>query len=229
VRALVISHDPTERPALIGARLERLGYDLETFVVCESTEAPESNRPFPALDGVDAVVAMGAPWSVYDGATIGSWIDRELTFVQEVHARGVPYLGVCFGGQVLAAALGGRVEPAPRPELGWCGVETLVPDTLAAAPWFQWHGDRFTLPPGATELAHNDVGVQAFRMGRSVGVQFHPEVDRELLASWLDDGEPLDPLFARLGVEPAAVLAEAARVATVTAKNTNGLVDWWLA
>jgi GMP synthase-like glutamine amidotransferase len=229
VRALVISHDPTERPALIGVRLEHLGYDLETFVVCESTEAPESHRPFPAVDAVDAVVAMGAPWSVYDEVTIGSWIERELAFVRDVHARGIPYLGVCFGGQVLAAALGGRVEPAPRPELGWCCVETLVPEAVAPAPWFQWHGDRFTLPPGATELARNEVGVQAFRMGGSVGVQFHPEVDRGLLASWLEDGEPLDPLFAELGVEPEDVLDEAARIEAATADNTNVLVDWWLA
>jgi GMP synthase-like glutamine amidotransferase len=228
VRALVISHDPTEQPAVVGATLELRGYDLDVFVVCDSPADPVSERPFPCLDGVDAVVVMGAPWSVYDSTTIGSWIARELAFVREVHERGVPYLGICFGGQVLAAALGGQVEPAPRAELGWCCVDPLVPAAVAAGPWFQWHGDRFTLPPGAVELARNDVGVQAFCTGRSVGVQFHPEVDHALLASWLRDGEPPDPLFAQLGVDPETVLAEAAEVEATTSRHSAELVDWWL-
>jgi GMP synthase-like glutamine amidotransferase len=227
VRALVISHDPTEQPALIGARLEQHGYDLEAFVVCESTASPESHRAFPSLDGVDVVLAMGAPWSVYDTATIGSWIEREIEFVHEVHARGLPYLGVCFGGQVLAAALGGTVEPAPRPELGWCVVASRAP-AIAAGPWLQWHSDRFTLPPGAEELAWNEVGVQAFRMGRSIGVQFHPEVDHRLLSSWLDDGEALDPLFTELGVDPAALIDEAVRIERIATCNADHLVDWLL-
>jgi GMP synthase-like glutamine amidotransferase len=229
VRALVISHDPTEQPAVVGARLARHGYDLEVFVVCDAVDDPVSHRPFPALDGVDVVVAMGAPWSVYDEVAIGSWIGRELAFVREVHERGVPYLGVCFGAQVLSAALGGTVEPAPRPELGWCHVETTVPEVIAGGPWFQWHGDRFSLPAGAAELARNDVGVQAFRMGRSVGVQFHPEVDVALLTGWLDDGEPLDPLFAQLGVDPHELLVHAKALSATTADRAHRLVDWFLA
>jgi GMP synthase-like glutamine amidotransferase len=229
VRALVISHDPTEQPGLVGERLVAHGYELDVFVVCDSIAEPRSHRPFPALDGVDVVVAMGAPWSVYDDATIGSWIRREVDFVRAVHERAVPFLGVCFGGQVLSAALGGAVEPAPRPELGWCEVASAVPDAIADGPWFQWHGDRFTLPPGATELARNGVGVQAFRMGTSMGVQFHPEVDTALLTSWVCDGEPLDPLFAELGVDPIALVETSRRIAGETVANAHRLVDWFLA
>jgi GMP synthase-like glutamine amidotransferase len=228
VRALVISHDPSERPALVGARLEEHGFELDVFVVCDDSGEAVSHRPFPSLDGVDVLVAMGSPWSVYDDE-IGSWIGREIDLVREAHRRAVPYLGVCFGGQVLAAALGASVERAPRPELGWCTVETTAPDAVDEGPWFQWHGDRFTLPAGATELARNDVGVQAFRMGRSVAVQFHPEVDLELLSSWIGDGEPLDPLFEQLGVEPTALLTSTAELAARATANTNRLVDWFLA
>jgi GMP synthase-like glutamine amidotransferase len=224
VRALVISHDPTEQPAVVGARLVERGYELDIFVVCDSTGEPESHRPFPGLDGVDVVVAMGAPWSVYDDATIGSWIHREIAFVRDVHERGVPYLGVCFGGQVLSVALGGVVERAPRPELGWFEVESFT-DAIAPGPWFQWHGDRFTLPPGATELARNEVGVQAFRMGRSVAVQFHPEVDTSLLTSWLSDGEPLDPLFAELDVDARRLLDATAELEPKVTANARRLVD----
>jgi GMP synthase-like glutamine amidotransferase len=146
-----------------------------------------------------------------------------------VHDRGLPYLGVCFGAQVLAAALGGTVERAPRPELGWVSIETVAPDLIASGPWFQWHRDRFTVPPGGTALAHNDVGVQAFRIGQSVGVQFHPEVDTLLLRSWLaDDGTPPDPLFFELDVDPRAVLADAASIERTGWRNTHRLIDRFL-
>jgi GMP synthase-like glutamine amidotransferase len=177
---------------------------------------------------VDVVVAMGAPWSVYDDATIGSWIGREIAFVRDVHERGIPYLGVCFGGQVLAAALGGQVERAPRSELGWCLVGTTAAPAVADGPWFHWHSDRFTLPPGADALAANEVGVQAFRVGRSVGVQFHPEVDADLMASWLLDGGPPDPLFAELGVEVADIMTTTSSLAAVSMQNAHRLVDWFL-
>jgi GMP synthase-like glutamine amidotransferase len=229
VRALVISHDPSEEAGLVGACLEQRGFRLEPFVVCESTEQPVSHRPFPSIDGIDLVVAMGAPWSVDDTATIGSWIGRELDFVRAVHRRAVPYLGVCFGAQVLAAALGGRVERAPHPELGWVRVQSARPEAIAPGPWFQWHRDRFVAPPGAVELARNDAGVQAFRIGQSVGVQFHPEVDAALLQRWLgDDGEVPDALFTELGVDPRDVLADARRADERNGRDTAQLVDWFL-
>src|SRR5690606_17499247 len=114
----------------------------EVFVVCDDVDEQVSDRPFPSHDGVDLVVAMGAPWSVYDTDRIGSWVGRELGLVREAHQRAIPYLGVCFGGQLLAAALGGSVERAPRPELGWLMVESTTA-SIAPGPWFQWHGDRF--------------------------------------------------------------------------------------
>jgi GMP synthase-like glutamine amidotransferase len=227
MRALVISHDPSERPALVGARLEAHGFELDVFVVCDDAGDAVSHQPFPSLDGVDVVAAMGSPWSVYDPA-IESWIGREIALVREAHERGIPYLGVCFGGQVLAAALGAGVERAPRPELGWCTVESAAPEVVAEGPWFQWHGDRFALPDGATELARSDVGVQAFQMGRSVGVQFHPEVDLALLSSWIGGGEPLDPLFAQLGVDPTDLLTTTAQLAPRAQAHTDRLVDWFL-
>jgi GMP synthase-like glutamine amidotransferase len=228
VRAVVISHDPSEQPALVGDELERLGATLDVFVVCESTEDPVSHRAFPAFAGVDLVVAMGAPWSVYDTGAIGSWIHREVQFVRAVHDAGIPYLGICFGGQVLSAALGGTVEPASRPELGWVHLETDDPAIVAPGPWFQWHGDRFTTPPGARELARNDVGVQAFRTGNSVGVQFHPEIDHALLTTWLDGDEPPDPLFTALGIDHRQLLAESVANVAAAEPNTRRLVQQFL-
>jgi GMP synthase-like glutamine amidotransferase len=228
MRALVISHDPSEQPGLVGARLAHHGVSLDTFVVCDSTDDPVSHRPFPDVAGYDLLVVMGAPWSVYDTDTIGSWVRRELTLLSEAVERSVPVLGICFGAQALSAALGGTVERAPRPELGWHLIETTDDTVVAQGPWFQWHVDRFSVPPGGVELARSDVGVQAFRIGQSLGVQFHPEVDVPLLSSWLADGGEPDPLFAELGVDPRQVCIEAAWHEPSVSANACRLVDAFL-
>ena len=227
VRALVISHDPSEVAGLVGARLAHHGVTLDTFVVCDDIDDPVSHRAFPPLGGHDLVVVMGAPWSVYDTATIGSWIGRELDLLRAALQRELPVLGICFGAQALSAALGGTVERAPLGEVGWTHIETSAPDVVAPGPWFQWHGDRFTVPPGAIELARNDIGAQAFRAGQSLGVQFHPEVDLAVATSWLGGGDP-HPLFVELGLDPRDVLAESARAAPLAAPNTCRLVDRFL-
>jgi GMP synthase-like glutamine amidotransferase len=140
----------------------------------------------------------------------------------------MPVLGNCFGAQALSAALGGTVERAPRPELGWVRVDTDAPDVVASGPWFEWHRDRFTVPPGGVALARTDAGVQAFRFGNCMGVQFHPEVDVTLLGSWLgDDGTP-DALFGELGVDPCELLTETAAREQASAANACRLVDHFL-
>ena len=95
----------------------------------------------------------------------------------------MPVLGVCFGGQLLARALGAGVFRAEEAEIGWLQVQTWA-DMVAAGPWFQWHFDTFSLPPKAKLLANNHVGPQAFVHGRSLGVQFHPEVGLEIMENW---------------------------------------------
>jgi GMP synthase-like glutamine amidotransferase len=104
-------------------------------------------------------------------------------------------LGLCYGGQVLAQVLGGNVERAPEPELGWHPVQTTAPATIDEGPWLQWHYDRFTVPPGAEVLATSPQAVQAFARGRHLGVQFHPESTIEIAREWARlDGERLSAL-----------------------------------
>ena len=225
MRGLAIEHDPTGHAALLGEALARRGVELETFRVVADVQNPVSDREFPEVDQYDLVVVLGAVWSVYDDARIGSWIHRELDFVRRVHDSGRPVLGVCFGGQVLSAALGGTVSRAPVPEFGWLGLDSDRPDDLSPGPWFQWHYDRFTVPEGATEIARNRNGPQAFCEGRSLGLQFHPEVDSGLLAEWLVIG---DEELRSHGVDPAALAAETARRESATSRRTQCLVDWFL-
>ncbi|NLA36783.1 MAG: C26 family cysteine hydrolase domain-containing family, partial [Actinobacteria bacterium] len=127
-------------------------------------------------------------------------------------AASVPVLGVCFGAQLLAHALGGSVRAAAREEIGWFDIEvvddpaaTTLADRFAIGhgPWFQWHLDVFTPPPHATTLAHSTAGPQAFVVGRMLGVQFHPEVNRSVLETWMvsDRDQLLDS-----GIDPDAML-----------------------
>ena len=136
----------------------------------------------PTDTNFDGVVVTGSRASVYYDE---EWIDPLVDYVADVHDAGVPLLGVCFGHQVIAAALGGDVATMGEYEIGYREVELTTDD-----PLFDGVGDSFTvftthsdtvaeLPPGAELLAENDYGVHAFRLGDSVGVQFHPEYDPE--------------------------------------------------
>lgn len=145
----------------------------------------------PALEALpdprehDAIVSLGSDRSVH--ASSDPWIARQVDHLRAAHEAGVPVLGLCFGGQALAAALGGRVGVAPCPEIGWYTLDggDVVPD----GPWFEWHTDAFAPPPGAEILARGPGGgVQAFRVGASVGLQFHPEADEAIIRGWIASG-----------------------------------------
>ena len=181
-RALVLAHEPQGTSALVGERLQQRGYDVHEHVVTSDLDRPNDAAPFPDLADYNMLVPMGSIRSLTNTDEIDSWIFDEISMVQAARQRGTPMLGVCFGGQLLAAALGGTVEQAPVPEIGWYDIHG--PDEspnghsnpLGPGPWFQWHHDRFTPPPEADVLAVNANSVQLFRLGRCVGAQFHPEV-----------------------------------------------------
>lgn len=187
MKALVINPDGNCPAGMVGDRLLDHDIELDELVVVDDPLVPTSDRAFPDPEGYDLVVSMGSPWSVYDSATIGTWIGRHVDVLRQAHAADVPVLGICFGGQVLAAALGGTVTRAEHAEFGWGKIETTVPDRIASGPWFQWHIDRFHLPDDVEVLAHNEAAIQAYRKGRSLGTQFHPELTVSILERWLVD------------------------------------------
>ena len=177
-------HDDRLRVALLdashGDTHTRRNFRRELDAELVEFDVTEGDRPTGFE--FDAVVITGSRASVYwDEA----WIDPLVDYVADAHDRGVPILGVCYGHQVLAAALDGRVESMGEYELGYREVTRVgddellagVPETFTA---FMSHSDAVTeLPPGADLLAENDYGIHAFRRGRAWGVQFHPEYDRE--------------------------------------------------
>ena len=152
-----------------------------------------SNGPPP--DAFDALMIFGGSMHV-DQNDGHPWLEPEKAFIREQLERGTPILGVCLGSQLLAEAAGAQPHRMPEPEIGWYDIE--ITEAGAADPvlgplapsveLFEWHHYVAPLPPGAVELARTPLCVQAFRIdGKPAwGLQFHAEVTRESLWSWLD-------------------------------------------
>jgi GMP synthase-like glutamine amidotransferase len=186
-KVLFLYNDPSAPEAMLGDAFTECGYDVHTFEVVTAAQAenPAFDVTLPDPLSYDAIVPLGSRWSVNDGDRGMTWITSEVAMVRDAHAAGVPMLGVCFGGQLLAHALGGSVTRSPAPEVGWYDVDASQTDLVPGGPWFEWHFDRFTVPEGAVEIARNASASQAFVKGATMGLQFHPEVDEGLLDMWL--------------------------------------------
>jgi GMP synthase-like glutamine amidotransferase len=204
MRVIVIRHHAEDAAGFIGQAFQERGADLSTYLF-------PSGGVLPALDGVDHVVVLGANPSVNDGAP---WIDDEIAWLRAADAAGLPIFGICFGAQALCVAFGGEVELAPAKEIGWRLVETADEELVPAGPWLEFHSDRCLPPREARILATNEIGVQAFSIGRHLAVQFHPEVDGAQLKLWFDAGgreeaeqageDPDEFLSLTITEEPAA-------------------------
>lgn len=228
MRALFVQQDHVSPLGPVGSAFADRGFSVHELLVvpADRFHSPSVTVRFPDPTRYDAIVPMGAPWSVYDHDRIGSWVLDEITFLRAAHEAGVPILGICFGGQALAAALGGRVVRAERPEVGWTVVDSDRPELVAPGPWFEWHGDRWELPAGVAAIARTPVAEQAFTSGRSLGLQFHPEITQEMLAGWLSNG---GAEHAReLGIDPDELAAETARRGAESAERADELVARFL-
>jgi GMP synthase-like glutamine amidotransferase len=224
VRVLVLRHHEEDSAGLVADAFTARGASIATHL-------HPDDGPLPSLGDYDHVVVLGSKWSVYDTEAVGPWVDDELDWLRRAASGPLPVLGICFGAQLLTAAFGGTVERAPTYEIGWVTVDP-VPSAngapfIGAGPWFQFHGDCCRLPAGARLLAANDVGVQAFSIGRSLGVQFHPEVDAAQLERWYAHGGR--DVVEEAGRDPDELLAETVAQEDAARERADTLVATYLA
>lgn len=217
MKILVLKPHELANPGLVGERLRERGAELVEHVLMDQ-------GPPPPLDGFDAVVLMGAPWSVY-GEEVREWIGELLERLREAVRDDVPVLGICFGAQAFAEANGGWVARAEDHEVGLHEVETIDSDVVPPGPWFMWHGDTFGLPPGATVIGKTAEGPQAYSLGPHLLVQFHPEATAPIVKAWLDYD---DSDFHEVGVDPAETLERLRDDEPAARARAYALVDRFL-
>lgn len=184
VLALVHDERPDRARALVGGlgeAIEDAGFALTITNLVGGQ--PADDLPDPA--GLRALVVMGSIDSAYDDRL--PWLGPELDYLRRADVAGTQILGVCFGAQALARALGGSVRRGESGEMGLIEVESSCTDVIAPGPWLASHSDVITAPAGARVIARNEVCVQAFTMRGHLGLQFHPEIDSEALSFWVED------------------------------------------
>ena len=231
MRVLVLQHITCEHPGVFSEVMRERGVEY-------TADELDEGEPLPDWREFDAVLAMGGPMGAEDNSE-HPWLEEERRLVREAVSGGRPFLGVCLGVQLLAAALGARVHALERAEVGLLPVELTaegrrdplfagIPEPLVS---LQWHGDTFELPDGATRLASSPAAPnQAFRFGeRAYGVQFHLEVTSEMAGQWALVPTYRESLAASLGQEEgASFLAEVERRADELHPAARRLISNWL-
>ena len=221
---LFIRNEHLATEAMLGDAFTECGFDVETFAVvpAEYIDEPAIEVTFPDPSRYDVIVPLGARWPVYDEALRQAWVGTEMQMLRDAAEAGVATLGVCFGGQLIAQAFGGSVQRSDVPEIGWYDVTSDDQELIPGGPWFQWHFDRWTLPPGATEIARTANSSQAFVLGKALALQFHPELDGALLEGWLAVDRDGD--VASMGLTNDELRSATARLQTSAAERIRRLV-----
>ncbi len=187
VKIAVLQHAAPEGLGTIADSLKMAGIDYDCIRTFEGEPVPKN------MDRLDALIVMGGPQSVYEHPQF-PYLKEEMRLIEQAVKAEKPLLGICFGSQLLAAALGAPVTKGKKKEIGWLPIRLKEP-TLSDPLWkevhpvftgFHWHGDIFGLPKGAISLASSDLTEhQAFRWGKNAyDLLFHMEITRPMIQEW---------------------------------------------
>jgi len=199
-QVLVLQHTIEDSPGFLGQWLDRAGVRWDVFCA-------EAGQTYPAsVAGYQGLAILGGEWSANEERPS---LRQAEALILEADALGIPVIGHCLGGQLMARAFGGRVTRLPQPEVGWLPLR--MHPLPESAEWFgdtreamvyQWHYDNFTgLPPGARVLAESEVCAhQAFAIGPHLAMQFHIEITPQKIGTWLGDPGSVYPAAVRDGI-----------------------------
>ena len=211
-RILVFQHVSHEEPGTLDFPLRAAGFELLTVRFWLGAATPANVEDFAAL------IILGGPMGVYE-ADRYPYLAAETKLIEAAVTKDLPLLGICLGSQLMAKALGARVYPSGIKEIGWYDLtptadaknDPLLRHLNATEKVFQWHGDTFDLPTGAVQLAFSPLCAnQAFRYGRNAyALQFHLEVDSQMIDTWLDVPQNRDEIAALHGaIDPMAIRSD---------------------
>lgn len=227
----VFRYSDTEGPGHFATFLDAKRVPWILVKLDEGDPVPPSSEPFAGL------AFMGGPMSANDEL---AWTQPVLSLMREALGRGVPMIGHCLGGQMMSRAAGGKVSVNPVKEIGWNRVR--VEDTPLARRWFgedvrefvtfQWHGETFTIPPGAERILTGDYCPnQAYVLDhRHLGLQCHVEMTPAMIESWLaSGGGELRENLASPAVQPAErIVAETPTRLPVLSSTAERLYRRWI-
>lgn len=222
---LILQHDAAQRPGYLLERLHQRRMPARILHPAQGEALPHSLRGFSCL------VLLGSDHSVNDAQP---WIERERQLVRTAIADDVPVLGHCFGGQMMAAALGARVGRAAQPQIGFARLRaTPAGQAVIGAPElvaFNWHHETFGIPAGATRtLVGTHCLNKGFIAGRHLAFQCHLEVTADILIDWCAHGA--DELARAHGpaVQTAEqILALAPRLLPAVHRAARQVYDHWI-
>ncbi len=224
----IFRHSPTEGPAYFGEHLTARNVPYRIIAI-------DADDPVPATpEAYSGLVFMGGPMSVNDDLP---WIPSVLSLIRQASADDVPVLGHCLGGQLISKALGGIVSKNPTKEIGWSTI-TIEPNDVArhwfgdisAFESFHWHGETFSLPPGATKImASAYCGNQGYAIGKHLGMQCHVEMTERLIDIWIEGGQDeIDQSPGPAVQQPAQMKAQVDRRVADLHAVARRLYDRWL-
>ena len=180
--ALIIQNTRIEGSGILGSLLKSDGFSIQQVFA--------KQEPIPQNEA-SLLVILGGPESANDDL---SYLRKEEQLIRNFVSKEIPVLGICLGSQLIAKSFGAKVYSGPKKEIGF--YHDLVVDNINSKLFsgfenpftvFHWHADTFDLPKGAIRLVHsNDYSNQAFQLGTAVGIQFHLEVDENMINLWLD-------------------------------------------